>query len=380
MSEGEFAEMTTALDERICEIDGRGFRLTPTLRHARLSDELGVELWVKDETGNVTGTHKARHLMGLALHLEIEGVPRSTPLAISSCGNAALAAAVVARAADRRLEVFVPTWADSVVLERLGRLNANVEVCPRCPGQSGDPCYARFREAVSSGAWPFCAVAAENVMTIDGGRTLAFELIETLERPAGLDALFVQVGGGALASSVMQGFIEAAAAGEIERPPRLFAVQTEGCAPLAGAWERFESFAASEGLDSALDRAVANPEEFMRPWICSGDGGDGGDGGPASAASGILDDVTYDWLPLIWGMAVHGGRPVVAPESAIVEANDLALRLTDISVDHTGTAGLAGLLVARSEGLVPDGARAAVLFTGVDRSGEAVVSSSDPLR
>ena len=111
----------------------------------------------------------------------------------------------------------------------------------------------------------------------------------------------------------------------------------------------------------------------MRPWICSGDAG------PASAASGILDDLTYDWLPLIWGMAVHGGRPVVAPESAIIEANALARRFTDVPVDHTGTAGLAGLLVARSEGLVPDGARAAVLFTGVDRSGAAAARSSDPL-
>ena len=34
---------------------------------------------------------------------------------ISSCGNAAIGAAVVARAARRRLRVFIPTWADETI-------------------------------------------------------------------------------------------------------------------------------------------------------------------------------------------------------------------------------------------------------------------------
>ena len=46
----------------------------------------------------------------------------------------------------------------------------------------------------------------------------------------------------------------------------------------------------------------------------------------------------------------------------------LARRWTDIAVDPTGTAGLAGLLAARQAGLVADGARVGVLFTGADRA------------
>ena len=69
-------------------------------------------MWVKDETGNVAGSHKARHLFGILLELRVaealgHGDPAS-PLAIASCGNAAYAAAVVARAAGRELRVFVP--------------------------------------------------------------------------------------------------------------------------------------------------------------------------------------------------------------------------------------------------------------------------------
>ena len=250
VTDGEFVSEVTALDGRVAELDGRGFRLTPAVLHAQLGEELDVEVWVKDETCNVTGTHKGRHLMGLALHLAVEGVPLSRRLAISSCGNAALAAAVLARAAGRPLEVFVPVWASPSVLDALEALEAEVVVCPRAQGQEGDPCHASFREALSSGAWPFCAVAAENILTIDGGRTLALELLETLRSAdCDLDAVFVQVGGGALASSVAQGFVEAAAAGIIGRPPKLFAVQTQGCAPLSRAWELFERAVNADGMD-----------------------------------------------------------------------------------------------------------------------------------
>jgi len=60
-------------------------------------------IWVKDETDNVAGSHKARHMFGLLVHLEVVRRLGMTerplpPLAIASCGNAALAAAVVAAA------------------------------------------------------------------------------------------------------------------------------------------------------------------------------------------------------------------------------------------------------------------------------------------
>ena len=359
----DFVAAVEVLDRRVAEIDGRGFRVTPTLPASELGDQLGVELWVKDETGNVTGTHKARHLMGLALHLDVEGVPPQRRLAIASCGNAALAAATVARAARRPLDVFIPPWADPGIVAALEALEAGIRVCPRRPGEVGDPCFGRFREATSAGAVPFCAVGAENVWTIDGGRTLAFEMIEALAAVGDLDALFVQVGGGALASSVVQGFIEAADAGVIGRVPAVFAVQTEGCAPLRDAWNSVrEESGATGGMDAVLERALAEPGAFMRPWVPPDADA------PQSIATGILDDVTYDWLPIVWAVADTGGDVVVVPESLVVEAHALARRSTDVVVDPTGTAGLAGLLAARRAGLVADGARVGVLFTGADRS------------
>ena len=233
MSDAAFVDLVRRIDDRIAALDGHGFRVTPFGRSEPLSARLGLDLWIKDETGNVAGSHKARHLMGILLYLAVtereEGSPLA-PLAIASCGNAALAAAVLARAAERALQVFVPPNAEPAVLERLHALGASVVSCPRIPGERGDPCMHRFHEALRAGALPFCCQGNENGLAIDGGETLVYEMLGAAAPP--LDELVVQVGGGALASACMQAFARAVAAGLLPRAPRLHTVQTRGAAPL----------------------------------------------------------------------------------------------------------------------------------------------------
>ena len=252
LSDEAWTEIVERLDEALKVVDGAGFRLTPMTSQPALAGALGLTgtLWVKDETGNVAGSHKARHLMGVMLYLRVivaarlpvaEGL-RHRRLAIASCGNAALAAAVIARAADWPIDVFIPPEASKVVVHRLKGLGATISICERRVGEQGDPCFLRFREAVVAGAIPFGVQGTENGLAIEGGRTLAFEMAEALGRAqVKLDALFVQVGGGALASALAQGFDMAARHGVTKQSPRIFAVQTQACAPLARAWLRIAS-------------------------------------------------------------------------------------------------------------------------------------------
>ncbi len=86
----------------------------------------------------------------------------------------------------------------------------------------------------------------------------------------------------------------------------------------------------------------------------------------SSAADGILDDETYDWIPVVRAMADGRGAPIVATEAQILKANELARSTTHINASHTGTAGLAGLLAVR-DGIDSD-ERIAVIFSGVTRS------------
>ena len=417
---GRLVSAVRELDAAVAQVEGHGFERTPFGPSPELADVAGIgtaELWVKDEIGNVSGSHKARHLFGVALaHRLADAGAEAPPYAIASCGNAALAAAVVARAVGRPLDVFVPTWANDAVVARITELGGRVVRCEREPGVAGDPAHFAMLAAIEAGAVPFSCQGTETPATIDGGRTLAWEMVDSLVerdggRPARLDRLFVQVGGGALATAVVTGLAAAVGRGDLARMPRVHAVQPEGNHPLVRAWDTlvlevraqeragggrdrqyfldrilFAQAAPQGTMDNRLRAKIAeemdpmsdgrlrelvsrlhyDPERYMRVW----------EEEPVSYASGILDDVTYDWVDIIEAMLASGGWPLVASEDDFARAHRLAHRHTGIEVCPTGASGLGGLLAltAASDGSgtagVSPGERVAVLFTGRMRPGD----------
>ena len=325
-----------------------GFHVTPCAPHPALSQRLGADVWVKNETGNVGGSHKARHLVGILLHLRaceelglVEGPRR--PLAIASCGNAAIAASTLARAASWPIQVHVPETASPVVLRTLADLGARMHPCVRTPGVPGDPAVFAFREAVADGAIPFSVQGPENGLCLDGGRTIGWEVADALTGGEGTAAshtrVLIQVGGGAFAACMGWG---------LGSGVRLDTVQTEGGAPLARAWELAATVPVGE--------LGARWPEFMTPWD-----------DPHSLADGILDDETYDWQADIAVMRASGGHPIVVAEEQVVAADELVQSL-GLPVSPTGTAGLAALLPGGGPGTgVRPGERVVVVFSGVRR-------------
>lgn len=314
------------------------FAVTPYQRDGTISAAIGAEVFVKDETGSVAGSQKSRHLASILLHLraaETLGlITERPPLAIASCGNAALAAATLAARVGWPIQVFVPEWMDPAYSHKLNELGPQITTCRRNAGDPpGDPALYQFRAAVAAGAIPFSVQGPENAYCLDAGRTMGWEIAHD---PLGLpDAVFVQVGGGAFASCLGRG---------LGPSVQMWAVQAEGCAPLARAWERC----------GRVSDPVQHWGAIMTPWES-----------PHSVADGILDDETYDWIGVMQAMRASGGGPVVASEEQIREANSLA-RAAGYRVSHTGSAGLAGLL-ARAETLRPTD-RVAVVMSGVARS------------
>lgn len=351
------ARLIEQADDAVARVAGTGFRVTPLSRADELSDVLGFNdlggIWIKDETANVAGSHKARHLFTILLHLlmveHANRAPWTTatrpPLAIASCGNAAIAASTLAKSQQWPIRVFVPVDASDSVMATLHSLGATVVECPRLTTDPpGDPCIHRFREAVADGAIPFTVQGTENAWCLDGGRTIGWEITRDDAGGLGtaLDRIFVQVGGGAFASSIGASFRN------VGTHPRLHAVQTAGCAPLARAWTR--------ALETGGAHDVgARWAECMWPW----------EHVPRSLADGILDDETYDWIGVIDAMTNTGGSPVVAAEELVVKAHEMAHEHTDINVSPTGSAGLAGVLAIRHE--IASDERIVVIFSGVQR-------------
>jgi threonine synthase len=394
--------------------EGRSFDVTPLAAAPALAAAIGRSghLWVKDETGNVTGSHKGRHLMGTLLYLEalktIDPTRGRSALAIYSCGNAALAAAAVARAGGYELHAFVPADVDPLVAGLLAARGAVVEKIPRGGTGAGDPCYLAFQAAVAEKAWlPFACAGNDNWSNIEGGSTLGWELVLQLrERSEPLEHVVIQVGGGALARAVAQALEEAHGLGLIARLPRIHVCQPAGGFPFVRAWllalaeiarrnefrfdldyrrgadprvqlENALAFARdgryqiqavadfverhfdSPAIQSFLIEMAGEAGRFMWPW----------DGpAPHSLAHGILDDLTYDWYHLLRAVLRTGGRAEILSEGTIGRAHDLARRHTGIRVCPTGAAGLAGLIQLTDAGAIEPRESAGLLFTGFDRA------------
>ena len=355
LDDGARTALVRSLDDDVARTAGTGFRATPYARHDGLSAALGFSgsggVWVKDETHNVAGSHKARHLFTELLHLvALERTGRAPwrerpQLAIASCGNAAYAASTLARAVGWPISVFVPAAVDAALVEMIESVGGRVVRCPRRDGDGpGDPTVLRFREAVADGAVPFGVQGTENAWCLDGGRTIGWEIAHVEERMDAppLDRVFVQVGGGAFVTDLAWGLF----AGGLR--PRVHAVQTSACAPLVRAWRIANETGGARNAGGRWGRC-------MWPWEQVGE----------SIADGILDDETYDWVGACNAMADGDGWPVEVTEPVVVEAYRLAHAATDIDVSPTGSAGLAGLLAMRRE--IGDDERVAVVFSGIRR-------------
>lgn len=376
-SDADFVALVERLQESVREVDGRGFEVTPLSQDPGTSRALGLpteRLWIKDDTDNVGGSHKARHLFGVMLHQALDNRDRTSELAIASCGNAALAAAVVARAEERPLRVFIPTWAEPAIVEELERLDARIEVCERRPSEEGDPTYLRFLEAVEAGATPFSVQSTVTATTIDGGRTLGWETAEQLGN-AGVEGpmrVMLQIGGGAMASAVAVGLGQGIDRDWVRIEPRYHPVQTQACAPLHRAWDALLEASGLSGPDPqraaelasdpgsmavVLSLARNQPNRFMYPWDPVGE----------TVATGILDDVTYDWLGVIEPTVRSGGWPVVVTEPSVVEAHRIVREEAGIDASATGSAGVAGLLDDALAASLTSDESVVVFATGVER-------------
>ena len=333
VSDADYVALVEETDRSIREVDGVGFEETPV--QPLVID--GQPLTVKVETAAVGGSHKARHLFGLMIGLMLE--ERMHPnhhvgeLAIASCGNAALGAAVVARSVHRPLRVFVPTDANEFVLQRLGSLGATIEVCERHDGQIGDPCIARLHESLATGATPFTVQGTVAPGSIDGGRTLGLELADQL-RSANIEAtdIYIQIGGGALATATMDGLLRGG-----YPLPRLHPVQARAAHPYVAAWNRLAGAVKGPLSRDAAAALVAEHSEAMQPWPEP----------PVSVAHGILDDVTYDWQTVAVHQICTGGYPILVDEAQLTAAAAALEDLVSPPPDETGAAGVAGWMADR---------------------------------
>jgi len=202
---------------------------TPLLTAERLGAAAGFsDLRIKDESGNPTGSFKARGLSAAVSKAKELG---HTAIAVPTAGNAGGAAAAYAARAGLECDVFMPNDTPDLFRVECERYGARVTLVPGLI----DACGMLVAEGAAEGKWHDVSTLKEPYR-VEGKKTMGYELAEDLdwELP---DALIYPTGGGTGLIGMWKAFSEMERLGWIgSKRPRMIAVQAAGCAPIPKAF------------------------------------------------------------------------------------------------------------------------------------------------
>ncbi len=189
---------------------------TPLVLAERLSEKAGLEVWLKLEGANPTGSFKDRGMTCAVSAAVREG---ATAVICASTGNTAASAAAYSARAGLRGVVIVPEGKIAT-----GKLAQALMHGARVVALRGnfDEALKLVREVVNR--HPISLVNSVNEYRIEGQKTAAFEIVEALAGE--LDALCIPVGNAGNITAYWKGFREAGV------DPRMLGFQAAGAAPL----------------------------------------------------------------------------------------------------------------------------------------------------
>lgn len=193
---------------------------TPLIR-AKLSEELGLNVFIKDETRNPTGSFRDR-LVTVAVSY---GLPHAeNGFVVASNGNAAASLAAYAARAGKPAYAVVPKLIEPGKLNQIAAFGARLIRY----GESVDEGIS-YAEGLAEGKELYNITPESNLIGLEGQKTIAFELWEEVKPTH----VIVPTGSGSNLYSIYKGFMELIRVGVLDEMPRLIAVQAERCSPIA---------------------------------------------------------------------------------------------------------------------------------------------------
>ncbi|HMG19045.1 MAG TPA: threonine synthase [Gemmatimonadales bacterium] len=299
---------------------------TPLLRVERIAARHGFDkLWVKDESTNPTGSFKAR---GLAVAVTRAVLAGAKEFVIPTAGNAGIALAAYATRAGAQARVYAPATTPSPILAQIKAFGGDLMLRD---GHIGDCGIAASLHAANTGAIDVSTL--REPYRIEGKKTLGLELAEQLGWTLP-DSIIYPTGGGTGLIGMWKAFQELRDGGWVRGPlPRMFTVQSTGCAPVVQAFE------------TGADRCSGWPD-------------------PKTVAAGLrVPNPLGDRLMLRALRESNGGAVAVSDEALVAAASELQ-HAEGIDASPEGGAALAGALELKRLGTLREGERIVLFNTG----------------
>ncbi|WP_028987376.1 threonine synthase [Thermicanus aegyptius] len=285
---------------------------TPLVFLPRMSESLGVELHVKLEGLNPTGSFKDRGMvMAVAKAME-EG---SRTIICASTGNTSASAAAYAARAGLRAIVIIPEG--KVALGKLAQAFLYGAEVYQIRGNF-DQGLRLVRQLTESE--PITLVNSVNPYRIEGQKTAAFEIVDELGSAP--DILAIPVGNAGNITAYWKGFVQYLPHG---KRPRMFGFEAEGAAAIV----RGEPIAEPETVATAI--RIGNPAS---------------------------------WTGAVEAMRQSGGKIDSVTDREIVSAYQDLARLEGIFVEPASAASVAGVRKEVISGEIRKGSRVVAVLTG----------------
>ncbi len=307
---------------------------TPLYEHKTLDNiDLDFNLFLKDDSQNPTFSFKDRASAIVSAYAKEQGF--ETILAAST-GNAGSSLAGICAAQGQKAIILVPEAAPKAKLTQIVMYGATIVPVKG----TYDDAFDLSVKATEEFGW-YNRNTAFNPLTIEGKKTVSFELYEQLNFTVP-DRIFVPVGDGVIISGVYKGFEDLLHLKIIDKMPCIVAVQSEG----------------SNNLICNL-----TTDNFR---VKSSD----------TLADSIAVDIPRNFYMARDFLLKYKGEILQVTDTEIVQASGVLSKNTGLFAEPAAATAFAGLLSYQKDNKIPKDTNNVVLLTG---SGLKDLNSVQPL-
>jgi threonine synthase len=285
----------------------------------------GVEVRVKDDGSMPTGSFKAR---GMAVAVSRAKELGLKSLYVPSAGNAGVALAAYAARAALHARVYLPNQTPEPMKRAVRLYGGEVIEVSGTIREAGEAARSKER-----GRESFDLSTLREPYRVEGKKTMGFEIFEQMSSEGLPDAIVYPTGGGTGLVGMAKAFSELQRVGLVERIPRLYAVQPEGCAPVV--------------------QALANGATRVAPWV-----------DPHTIAPGLLVPSPFSSERVLEAVRSTKGGGVTVTDAELLAAIGALAARHGISASPEGAAPYAALPKLVRNGAIRGGESALLYNTG----------------
>lgn len=317
----KYKEFMPVDPEKIVSLEEGG---TPFVRCDKLREKLGVDLYVKVEGSNPTGSFKDRGMsVGITKAMEL-GVDT---VGCASTGNTSASLAAYAARAGLRCIVLLPSG--KVALGKLAQAMFHGAEVLSVKGNFDEALEAITALALEGKLYLLNSV---NPFRLEGQKSIGFEIVDDLGWKSP-DRIVLPVGNAGNISAIWKGVKEFHKAGFIDDLPMMTGIQAEGAAPIV--------------------RAIRENTEDITPFE-----------NPETVATAIRIGAPVSSKKALNAIKESNGFAETVTDEEILSAQKLLARTEGIGVEPASAASIAGLIKLVENGEVDKNEQVVCIVTG----------------